>query len=98
MNISDLNPKDLKAQIIALYKRTLGSVIVMEWSFAQKSMLLLVFMIMLYSSYVLYMFAVPLNPEWAAYINVPLFKILIWKDINSHPTCCYFLLLLLYLA
>ncbi|AXI03525.1 GGDEF domain-containing protein [Aquirhabdus parva] len=95
MNISDLNPKDLKAQIIALYKRTLGSVIVMEWSFAQKSMLLLVFMIMLYSSYVLYMFAVPLNPEWAAYINVPLFKILIWKDIlvtllaAIFFCCCY---------
>ncbi len=81
MNISDLTIKDLKAQIIALHKRTLGSVIVMEWSFAQKSMLLLAFMILLYSSYVLYMFVVPLNPVWASYIDVPLFKILIWKDI-----------------
>lgn len=67
--------------LVELYRRTLGSVIVMEWSYLQKSILLHVFTIVLYLSYVLYMYVVLQHPEWYRYINAELFRLFIWKDL-----------------
>jgi len=66
--------------LMTLYQRTLGSVIVMEWSYVQKSILLHAFTVVLYLSYTLYMYVVLQHPEWYRYINVELFRIFIWKD------------------
>jgi diguanylate cyclase (GGDEF)-like protein len=64
-----------------LYRLKLGSVIIMEWSYVQKSILLHLFTIVLYLSYILYMSVVLHHPEWYRYINVELFRLFIWKDI-----------------
>jgi diguanylate cyclase (GGDEF)-like protein len=66
--------------LVDVYRRTLGSVIVMEWSYVQKSILLHTFTIVLYLSYILYMSVVLQHPEWYRYINVELFHLFIWKD------------------
>jgi diguanylate cyclase (GGDEF)-like protein len=71
---------DAIKSLIDVYRRTLGSVIVMEWSYVQKSILLHVFTIVLYLSYILYMSVVLQHPEWYRYINVELFHLFIWKD------------------
>ena len=66
--------------LVDMYRRTLGSVIVMEWSYVQKSILLHAFTVVLYLSYILYMSVVLQHPEWYRYINVELFHLFIWKD------------------
>jgi diguanylate cyclase (GGDEF)-like protein len=67
--------------LLDLYRRTLGSVIIMEWSYVQKSILLHIFTIVLYLSYILYMSVVLHHPEWHRYISVEVFHLFIWKDI-----------------
>lgn len=66
----------LKEFLTTLYHRALGSVIVMEWTRIQKSMLILGLMIALSLFFLFYVAIVFLDPEWRLYINEPVFRIL----------------------
>ncbi len=66
----------IKEYIAALYQRTAGTVIVMEWSRVQKSMLVLALMFGLSFFFLFYVFVVTLNPDWQRYINPPMFHLL----------------------
>lgn len=80
MKLLELRIKNITDYFSALYQRTLGSVIVMEWNYLQKSVLLHAFTVLLFLSYVVYMAGVLLHPAWHQYIQVDLFRILVWKE------------------
>ncbi len=77
---SPLSIKDMTHHLDTLRKHLLGSTIVMEYSYIQKCLLLLGFLVVLFCSFIFYEAVVLLVPTWRAYVNVPLFHLLIWVD------------------
>ena len=85
----------LRHHLDNLRKRFLGSAIVMEYSYIQKCLLLLGFLVILFSSFICYEVAVLSNPAWHVFINAPLFRLLLAMDIAVViiaallMVCCY---------
>lgn len=69
----------IKEYFTELYSRILGTVIVMELSLVQKSMLVLGMVLILSLFFLLYIAVVLLHPEWHAFINIQMFYLLGWQ-------------------
>ncbi|AXI03524.1 GGDEF domain-containing protein [Aquirhabdus parva] len=75
-----LTLKKIRQHIRDIRQKNLSSLIIIEWSFIQKSILLLAIMVVLFTSYALYVAFVMLHPTLHHFINVNS-TILLWKDV-----------------
>lgn len=69
----------IKENFTELYQRALGTVIVMELSLVQKSMLVLALVFVMSLFFLFYVFVVLLNPQWHSFINIQMFHLLGWQ-------------------
>lgn len=68
----------IKEYLMEVYQRTLGTVIVMELSLVQKSMLVLLLILLNSIFFGVYQQVVIYHPDWYPYINLGMFELLGW--------------------